>query len=218
MSNDVTAAAAAGVAETAASRDRPQSRSAFLGTAIVGGGALAAGAVLAGGLPGAAAPAPSARQDVQILNFFLLIEEVLKAFYADAHRRGALGGELAQFAEVALAHETKHVKWLRKLLKGDARAKPTLEFRDATSNPKKFMTTAMLLEDTIVAAYNGQVPNLTRDARSIPARMVSVDARHSAWMHDLAGMTPAAMSTDKPMGEAAVRKALRRTRFVVADR
>jgi rubrerythrin len=190
--------------------------------AVVAGGAAAAGSILIGG-PGVAASVPSPkklriknRQDLRILNYFLLIEEVMVGFYADALETGTLSGELAQFAEVALAHERKHVKWLRKLLGDRARQKPTLGFPAATSDSKAFIKNAIRLEEMNVAAYNGQATNLTREGRVVAARMVSVDARHAAWIHDLAGMTPADMTTDKPLSERQVLSALGRTGFLTS--
>jgi rubrerythrin len=192
--------------------------------AVVAGGAVAAGSVLISGPPGIAASVPSPeklrirnRQDVRILNYFLLIEEVMVGFYADALETGALSGELAQFAEVALAHERKHVKWLRKLLGNRARQKPTLGFPATASDSKAFIKNAIRLEEMNVAAYNGQATNLTREGRVVAARMVSVDARHAAWIHDLAGTAPAEMITDRPLSERQVLSALGRTGFLTSS-
>jgi hypothetical protein len=189
--------------------------------ALVAGGALTAGGVLVAGPSSFAAALPTpktvrirASQDVRILNYFLLVEEVLKGFYASAVKSGALDGELAQFARVAYTHEAKHVKWLRKLLGSRARAAPALDFGAATSNAKRFIKNAILLEETNVAAYLGQAANLTQAGRVVATRMVSVDARHAAWIHDIAGMAPADMTINKPMSETQVVSELKRTGFL----
>jgi Ferritin-like domain len=189
--------------------------------ALVAGGALTAGGVLVGGPASLAATLPTPKtvkirekQDVRILNFFLMVEEVLKGFYANANKAAALDGELAQFARVAFAHEAKHVKWLRKLLGPRARAKPALDLGAEDGDGKRFVKDAIRLEEANVSAYLGQMANLSQAGRVVAARMVSVDARHAAWIHDIAGMPPADMTINKPMSETEVLSALKRTGFL----
>jgi hypothetical protein len=151
---------------------------------------------------------------VQILNFALLFEYLTAAFYADALRRGSLRGELRQFAETVGEHEQAHVDFLKKALGSQARAAPKFGFGNATANPKRFVATAVTLEDTGVAAYNGQATNLTPDTLAAAARIVSVEARHAAWIRDIAGKTPAADATDAPLSAKKVVAILDRTGFV----
>ena len=190
---------------------------------FVAGGIATAGGLVIGGSPTVAAPVPTPKkvrisdsQDVRVLNFFLVVEEVLAGFYASALEAGGLHGEMGQFAQVALAHERKHVKWLRKLLGARARAKPSLDLGGAPRNAQSFVQNAIALEEANVAAYNGQASNLSRSGLVVAARMVSVDARHAAWIHDLAGMTPAPMTIDKPMSEAEVLRVLKRTGYLAS--
>lgn len=194
--------------------DTPQPRSDFLHRAVVAGGALAAGGVVVAGLPKLASSAPSPAQDVRILNLVLLLEYVEAAFYAEARARGTLRGELRTFAEVVGAHEQQHLAFLKKALGAKARAKPKLEFGKATTDPDAFVKGALALEDTGVAAYNGQATNLTAGALAAAARIVSVEARHAAWIRSIVGQTPAADATDSPMTEAQVLAALRKTGFL----
>ena len=78
---------------------------------MLAGAGVAAGAALLGGLADGAASQPSRKQDVEILNFGLLLEELQAAFYADALQRGSLKGELRQFAEhVGAQEEEKHAE------------------------------------------------------------------------------------------------------------
>ena len=53
--------------------------------------------------------------------------------------------------------------------------------------PERFEPTALKLEDLGVAAYNAQAPNLTKAALAAAARIVSVEARHAAWIRDVRG-------------------------------
>jgi hypothetical protein len=188
----------------------------LLQSAVVGGGAIVAGGVLLGGLPAVAPAARSKQQDVRILNLVLLLEELEAAFYADTEARGALRGELAEFARVVGEHERAHVAFLRKALGGQAEPKPSFDFGNTTSDPDRFAATAAMLEDTAVAAYNGQAVNLTKPVLKAAATIVSVEARHAAWIRDIVGKPAALKATDVPATERQVRRALARTGFVKA--
>jgi hypothetical protein len=190
------------------------SRAQLLRRAAVTGGALTAGGVLIGGLPRLASSAPSPAQDARILNLVLLLEYVEAGFYAEARAKGVLRGELRKFASVAGGHEQQHVAFLKKALGSSARKQPRLSFGQATTDPDAFVRAAVALEDTSVAAYNGQATNLTGGTLAAAAKIVSVEARHAAWIRAIAGEVPAAEATDTPMTEAQVRAALRKTGFV----
>jgi Ferritin-like domain len=183
---------------------------------VVGGGAVVAGGVLLAGLPRVATAGRSAQQDVRILNLVLLLEELEAAFYGDAEDRGALRGELAEFARIVGEHERAHVAFLRKALAGQAEPRPRFDFGNTTSDPDRFASTAAMLEDTGIAAYNGQAVNLTKPVLKAAATIVSVEARHAAWIRDIVGRPAAPDATDEPATERQVRAALARTGFVKA--
>jgi hypothetical protein len=191
-----------------------RSRAELLRGAVVAGGILTAGGVVLGGLPPHASSAPSPAQDVRILNLVLLLEYVEAGFYSEAREKGVLRGELSQFATVVGSHERQHISFLKKALGSQARKEPRLKFGKATTDPAAFVAAAVALEDTSVAAYNGQATNLTADALAAAARIVSVEARHAAWIRAIAGKVPAAEATDTPKNEAQVLAALRKTGFL----
>ncbi len=191
-----------------------QTRGGLIRRALVAGGTLTLGGIVVAGLPRVAHSAPSPAQDVRILNLVLLLEFLEEAFYADAVRRGALTGERRQFAEVAGGHERAHVDFISKTLGSAARKKPKFSFGDATRDPAKFTATAVTLEDLSVAAYNGQAANLTKGTLAAAARIVSVEARHAAWIRFIAGKVPAPQPTDKPATAAQVTASISRTGFV----
>lgn len=177
---------------------------------------MLSGGVLIAGLPRLALAAPSPEQDARILNLVLLLEEVQFAFYAEALRRGAMRGELLEYARVVGGHEREHVAFLRKALGRAARRRPTLDFGDTTGDPDRFAATAATLEDTAVAAYNGQATNLTKPALRAAASIVSVEARHAAWIRDILGRTAAPRALERPLTAAQAQAALRRTGFLKA--
>ena len=114
-------------------------------------------------------------------------------------------------------HERAHVAYLRKALGGRARARPAFSFGDATRSERRFLETAVLLENLGVAAYNGQAANLTTKALAAAAKIVSVEGRHAAWVSDLAGKEPAPRAADPGASAAAVVGSIRRTGFVGAS-
>lgn len=182
----------------------------ILERAVVAGGALLAGGVLITGLPRLATSAPSAKQDAEILNFALLIEQLQVAFYAESLMHGRLRGQWRQFAQVVAGHERAHRQFVESALGSKARKAPRFRFGEATSDPGKFSAAAVALEDTALAAYNGQGPNLTASALGAAARIVSVEARHAAWARVLAGQNPAPQAVDPPATEAEATAALKR--------
>jgi len=181
---------------------------------LLAGGAVTAGAALVGGLPRLASSAPSPAQDVRVLNLALLFEYVEAAFFTEAQAQGALDGELRDFVTEVAQHEQQHVAFLKKALGNQARKEPRLRFGKATTDPDAFVAAAVTLEDTGVAAYNGQATNLTRPALATAAKIVSVEGRHAAWIRAIAGKPPAADATDPSMTEDQVLAVLRKTGFV----
>jgi hypothetical protein len=167
-------------------------RAAAAAGAVLGAGALAGGWVG----PDATAGRPSRSQDVRILNFLLGLEELQAAFYGAALRGGKLRGELLGFARTVEPQEREHVASVRKMLGGAARPVLQLEVGAATSDAARFRAAAIELEEATAAAYIGQGANLTGAAMRDAARIVAVEARHAAWIRDLAGTDPAPRAAD----------------------
>jgi rubrerythrin len=195
---------------------RRSSREAFVQKAVIAGGTLLAGGLVLGGLPKVAGTAPSRAQDVRILNFALFLEYVQAAFYTEAAKSGALDGEPQQLAEVLGKHERAHVAFLRRALGAKARKRPSFDFGDATGNRDKFLATAHLLEETGVAAYIGQAAHLTKRVLVPAATIVSVEARHAAWVRDLVGENPAPLAADAAKTAREVVAAIEKTGFVTS--
>jgi rubrerythrin len=166
-------------------------RAQMLERTLLTGGGIAAGGLVIASLPDLAGSQPSAEQDTEILNLALLVEYVQAGFYADALKRGNLTGELREFAQTVGAQERAHVAFLRKALGEKARKAPKLDFGDDTTSPERFTDSALKLEDLAVQAYNAAAPGLTKPALGAAAKIVSVEARHAAWIRSIAGVTPA---------------------------
>jgi hypothetical protein len=152
--------------------------------------------------------AQSAAQERRVLNLLLLVERTEVAFYRQALRDADLSGEREQFARVALEHEQAHVEALEGALGSAADEPPTFDFGDATRSADAFADTAARLEDVAVGAYNGQAGNVGADAFLVAARIVSVEARHAAWIRSIVERDPAPDAVDAPQTEEEIRRAL----------
>lgn len=195
--------------------DLPRStRMSMLKRGLLAGGTVAVGGVVIGGLPKLVTAAPSPSQDAKILNFALTLEYLEAEFYTQAVAGGALSGELLKFAKVVKAHEVAHVAFLKSALGSKAVAKPTFDFKGTTGDPAKFQATAIVLEDTGVAAYNGQGANVTKKVLAAAASIVSVEARHAAWIRDIAGKNPAPAAFDAAKTDAQILSAVKATGFI----
>jgi hypothetical protein len=122
------------------------------------------------------------------ISFALTLEYLEAEFYVGAVASGALSGRLLEFATVVRDHELAHVEFLEGAL-GDAKiAKPTFDFKGTNTDPNKFPKTAMVLEDLGVMAYNGQGFKLTPKVLAAAGTIVSVEARHAAWIRRIIGL------------------------------
>jgi rubrerythrin len=199
-----------------ATRQVRTNRRQLVGRGVLAGAAAITGISLLGARGLSAAAAPSESQDQKIFNFALLLEYIQAGFYSEAVDHGRLRGEVREFAEIVSEHEREHVKYLQKALGPHARERPALNFGDATQNQPRFLAAAVLLENTGVAAYNGQAANLTKKALAAAAEIVSVEGRHAAWVSDLAGQDPAPRAADPGVSASTVVSTLRRTGFLKA--
>ena len=201
----------------------------FLRRGAVAGAGFVAGGVLLNGLASPAEAAISTRKrskrnDVKILNYALTLEYLESEFYKAALRnRPFSSAQVAKFTEVTAAHEIAHVKALRGVLGKAAVKKPTFDFGTTVTDPSQYQATAQVLEDTGVAAYAGQGPNILQKPVVVAALSIhSVEARHAAWIRfintDPAGAAtkdlPAPKSFDAKLSEKKVLAAVKATKFI----
>jgi hypothetical protein len=184
-------------------------RSEFLKRGVVVGGAALAGAAVVGA-PRLTDAAQLSQPDLRALNLLLLVEYTEDAFYAAALRDGNLNGEVREYAQTVADQEKQHLETVRSVLGGQAESKPDFDFGDKLSSQEAFAAAAGDLEDLAVAAYNGQGTNVTPDILAAAAKIVSVEARHAAWIRSIVGQPPAPEATDTPQSAAQVLDGLQR--------
>ncbi|HEX5926182.1 MAG TPA: ferritin-like domain-containing protein [Baekduia sp.] len=209
------------VAEAMAGLDEAgQTRGAlFRRAGAAAGGLGVAMALLGGGDVAGARQGGSKKNDVKILNFALTLEYLEAAFYAEALARGGFSGSVLNFAQVVAGHEATHVATLKGVLGAKAVASPSFDFKGTTRKWSTFLRTSKVLEDTGVAAYQGQAPLIHQNAVLGPAgAILAVEARHAAWVRDLlyAGKSvkPAPESFSTPMSMSEVLSAVKKTGFI----
>ena len=133
--------------------------------------------------------------DVGILNFALLLEELEAAFYALAIRSGKIKNpKELDYIKALGAHEATHVKFLRGVLGNKAIFQSSdISFNQAGLNAvlkdrATILNTAVALEDTGVHAYNGAGTSIKNPTYLLAAgSIVSVEARHAAGARALLG-------------------------------
>ncbi|CAN5542680.1 hypothetical protein BH20ACT19_BH20ACT19_11170 [soil metagenome] len=188
------------VREAAAKVGEGDSRAEFFRKTAMGGTALLGGGVLLAGFPELALGGkPSKKQDVNILNFALTLEYLESTFYKESLANANLQGEVLRAAKIVTRHEGAHVRFLKRAL-GKARdPRPQFEFGDATSNQTNFLATAVILEDTGVTAYSGQAPRIKqKKVVQAAVSILTVEARHAAYLRELNNQTFAPRTFDKP--------------------
>ena len=142
--------------------------------------------------------------DVGVLNYAYALEQLEAAFYAQVVKTPAgdfQTGELAYFTEVA-AHEAIHRDFFKAAINRDAPGKllqdlkPNFTSIDFTKRAS-VLGTAKTFEDLGVAAYNGAGKLIKTAAYLVIAgQIVSVEARHAAYIRDLLDTTGKSFAGD----------------------
>jgi hypothetical protein len=173
----------------------PISRARLLIGATALGGAALGGGLLTGGPREARAQSDRERDALRLI---LLVEYTEQAFYAQAVRAAGLRGELRDYASEVAGQEREHLDFVMRTLGADVNSRPSFDFQSSLADPDAFAASAARLEDLAVAAYNGQGANLSREMLARASTIVSVEARHAAWIRSIVGEPPAPEATDTP--------------------
>ena len=195
-------------AALASHRSKGTTRAALLARGLAALGGLGAGGVWLAGRAGPAVSAPSPEQDERIFNFALGLEYVQAAFYEQAVEAAGLSGELLRYAQAVGEQERGHVEYLRDALGEAARDEPTFDFGDVVTDEQRFAESAFVMEEAGVGAYIGQAANLTVPGVAAAAPVISVEARHAAWIRAIRGENPAPNAADTPRTATQVPAAL----------
>jgi hypothetical protein len=158
---------------------------------------------------GVARFAGAADRDEEALNLLLKVEYAEVALYSTALESNRLSGELRSYARTVLGHERDHLAALKQSLGSAAEPAPRTDFARATRSSAAFADAAGRLEDLAVSAYNGQATGVSPKTFVAAATIVSVEARHAAWIRSIVGRRPAPDATDTPLKRDEVLDGLR---------
>jgi hypothetical protein len=148
--------------------------------------------------------------DIGILNFALLLEELEAAFYAAVVSSGKItNSKEMEHMRYLGGQEAAHVTFLRSVLADQVLfATQDLSFNPSTINNalasrESILNTAVTLEDIGVHAYNGAGPSLTNPTFILAAgSIVSVEARHAAGVRALLGKPTTEPDSDRLVNDA----------------
>jgi hypothetical protein len=131
--------------------------------------------------------------DLGILNYAYVLEQLEAAFYAKVvaspYSSPAQEHEMEFLKDIA-AHEVAHRELLKKALGTNAVHEIVVDFSSIDFTKRDtVLATAKAFEDLGVSAYNGAGKLLKDSANlALAAKVVSVEARHSAYLRELISM------------------------------
>lgn len=127
--------------------------------------------------------------DIGVLNYAYALEQLEAAFYTQviaSQFTGITAAEVALLTDIR-DHEVAHREFFKAALKGDAIGSLEVNFSSIDfSSRTSVLNTAKAFEDLGVSAYNGAGKLITTKAYlELAGKIVSVEARHAAYIRDL---------------------------------
>ena len=161
----------------------------FAGASAAGMALIAAGCKKDRGYPTTAGATLDFKDDFGVLNYAYALEQLEAAFYvkvASAPPASFTTAQKAYFQDIQF-HEIAHREFFKNALSTAAIGSLEVDFSsiDFTS-ASSVLGAAMAFEDLGVAAYNGAGVRIKTDAYLVLAgKIVSVEARHAAYIRDI---------------------------------
>ncbi|GGL81871.1 hypothetical protein GCM10010840_19550 [Deinococcus aerolatus] len=178
-------------------------RRSFLKFAGAGAGAVMLGGVNMTALAATSVTTKSPQQDIDILNYALLLEYLEAEFYNLFKTGGPQNSKLTNarvkaYADQVAAHENAHVTVLQDTIKSLGAtpiSKPNIDFKPLltnadgsakTINDELFLTLAAVFEPIGVRAYLGQADKIQAAALlTAAASILAVEANHASGIQEL---------------------------------
>jgi rubrerythrin len=166
---------------------------------LAGSAAASAGLELLLAPGGSAATRPKSkadahRREITLLQYALSLEYLGATFYQSALHELDLSDGVHNAALALRAHERAHeqtVKAQITKLGGKPHPIEKFDFHRALASETAFLTTSARIEELCTETFNGALALISSPLLGVLAQIVSVEARHAAWMRALAGQSPA---------------------------
>ena len=155
--------------------------------------------------------------DIRALNYALIAEQLEAAFYnqfvsrymsSDYTSNGF--ADASNYLIVVREHENAHVQFLRMTItQRMGTPVPVCTYNFTVNNISQFIQTAGALENTGVKAYNGAIGTISDpDLILAAATVVTVEARHAAYLNQLQKLVPFPDITDEALSPTVIAGAL----------
>ena len=159
--------------------------------------------------------AATPKGDVAILNFALTLEYLESAFYASALKHAGLTGEHKRLARTVHQHEAAHVQALKKALGSAAVKRPTFDFGSAVPASGVHHDRRSRWRTRACRPTRARSPYIKSNAVFKAAISIHpVEARHAAWIRNLAGQSPAPAAFNPALTKDQVLAAVTGTGFI----
>jgi len=143
--------------------------------------------------------------DIDVLNYALTLEHLEAAFYQASGEydlgTDAFGNAINDWVTAIGEHETAHVDTLTQVI-GDLGGEPVAaaEYDFGVTDAQSFLTTAAVMENLGVSAYDGAGQFLeSADLLTAAGGIVAVEARHASYLNLITGQSPFPAGFETPM-------------------
>jgi hypothetical protein len=158
--------------------------------------------------------AADAANDLLVLNYALILEQLESAFYnysnslfsATDFANAGYNSSIYNYFEVIELNEAIHVAALRAVISArGGTPNPPCNYSFPLTDLASYLATAQLLENTGVSAYDGAVNGIAdTNLQQVAATIATVEARHAAFLNQLNGVSPFPSPMDTALAPATV--------------
>ncbi len=155
-----------------------------------------------------------ASNDLQVLNYALVLEQLEAFFYAQAQSNfsqamftaAGYNSTTYNYFNVIASNEQIHAAALRAVITARGGTPyPNCTYSFPVVTVADYIRVAMILENTGVMAYDGAVNGLADTAlQQVAATIATVEARHAAFLNLLAGASPFPTTNDTALAPATI--------------
>lgn len=152
--------------------------------------------------------------DLSVLNYALTLEHLEATFYNEGlenftrndFKNGGYPDYVYTLFETIREHENTHVSTLQTVIESlNGTAVPPCEYNFNVPDLKTFIETSRALENTGVSAYAGSAKDITNpDLLTAAATILSVEARHAAFLQYITNRSPFPNAFDVPLSKGQI--------------